>query len=241
MTTWEDAALLFGAAFGAALVSGAAGFGGALLLLPLLVRTVGPATAVPLLTVAQLIGNAARVAFGFREIRWRPVLAFLAGALPASVLGALAFVALPRPTVVRLIGAAILAFTLLRLSGWLALRSGAATLVGGGIVTGLASGLVGSAGPLGAAVFLSLGLPPVAYVASEAATALAMHGVKMAVYGATIPLPRAAWGLALLMGGAMIGGTWVAKRWIAQMAPERFRLFVAVLLVALALQMLIAG
>lgn len=40
------------------------------------------------------------------------------------------------------------------------------------------SGLAGSVGPLGAAVFLSLGLPPVAYVASEASTATSMHIVK---------------------------------------------------------------
>ena len=57
-------------------------------------------------------------------------------------------------------------------------------MIGGGIV-GLLSGLVGSAGPLGAAIFLSLGLPPVAYVASEAVTAFVMHGVKIIVISST--------------------------------------------------------
>lgn len=33
------------------------------------------------------------------------------------------------------------------------------------------------------AVFLYLGLPPIAYIASEAATATAMHIVKILVYG----------------------------------------------------------
>lgn len=40
----------------AAAVSGVAGFGGALLLLPLLTHTVGARAAVPLLTVAQRVG-----------------------------------------------------------------------------------------------------------------------------------------------------------------------------------------
>ena len=49
--------LLFTGSFLAAAISGAAGFGGALLLLPLLSRTIGTTLAVPVLTLAQLIGN----------------------------------------------------------------------------------------------------------------------------------------------------------------------------------------
>ncbi len=61
--------VLFAAAFIAAVISGAAGFGGGLLLLPLLVQTVGVIHAVPLLTIVQLIGNLSRVAFGFSQIQ----------------------------------------------------------------------------------------------------------------------------------------------------------------------------
>ena len=52
-------------------VSGAAGFGGALLLLPVLTLTTGAKAAVPILTVAQLLGNLSRAGFGWRDIRWR--------------------------------------------------------------------------------------------------------------------------------------------------------------------------
>ena len=71
---------------------------------------------------------------------------------------------------------------------------------------GFLSGLVGSAGPLGAAIFLSLGLPPVAYVASEASTALAMHAVKIVVYQQYIALGHEFWFLAVLMGMAFESG-----------------------------------
>lgn len=57
-------AVLFLAAFAAATISGAAGFGGALLLLPLLDHVVGTTVAVPLLTLAQAVGNASRVGLG---------------------------------------------------------------------------------------------------------------------------------------------------------------------------------
>ena len=84
-------------------------------------------------------------------------------------------------------------------------------------------------------------LPPVAYIASEAVTALAMHVVKTVVYQQSLTLGRETWLLALLLGVAMIAGTWASKRVIERMKPEKFRAFVAVLLVLLALQMLIFG
>lgn len=51
--------ILLVGSFLAALVSGAAGFGGSLLLLPVATACVGAEMAVPVLTIAQLIGNIA--------------------------------------------------------------------------------------------------------------------------------------------------------------------------------------
>lgn len=232
---------LFIAPFAAAAISGAAGFGGALLLLPLLIATVGPAQAVPLLTVAQLVGNLARAGFGFNQIQWRPVGLFLLGALPMSVLGALSFVELPKDVVTRAIGAAILVFVALRFFGRLQLMAGAARLIFGGGTAGFLSGLLGSAGPIGAAVFLTLGMPPVAYIASEATTALAMHGVKTLVYQQFIVLDRAFWLLAGMLGVAMVLGTWVARRVIEHMPQRLFQHFVAILLGIIGSYMLIHG
>jgi len=55
----------------AATVSGAAGFDGAFLLLSVVTFTAGAKAAVPILTVAQLLGNLSRAGFGWREVRWR--------------------------------------------------------------------------------------------------------------------------------------------------------------------------
>ena len=233
--------LLFVASFAAAAVSGAAGFGGALLLLPLLVATVGVTQAVPLLTIAQLIGNLSRAGFGFTQIHWKPVGLFLLGATPLAILGAMSFVQLPKELITRAIGAAILVFVVLKHFGLLRIKSGSSVLIGGGCVVGFLSGLVGSAGPLGAAIFLSLGLPPVAYIASEATTALAMHGVKTVVYQHYIVLDREFWFLAALMGVAMVLGTWSAKRVIERMPRETFQRFVAILLVVIAGYMVLHG
>ena len=52
------------ASFLAALISGTAGFGGALLLLPAITYYIGAEAAVPVITLAQLIGNISRMATG---------------------------------------------------------------------------------------------------------------------------------------------------------------------------------
>lgn len=65
-------------------------------------------------------------------------------------------------------------------------KAGNKTLLAGGAITGLLSGLAGSGGPIGAAVFLTLGLPPISYIASEATTATAMHILKTVIYSKLI-------------------------------------------------------
>lgn len=227
--------------FGAALVSGAAGFGGALLLLPVVTASVGAQAAVPVLTIAQLIGNISRMAMGWRQIDWKSVQWFSLSSLPLAALGAFGFSLLPKDIATRCIGAALVALALVKLCINRDLPRGKGTLIVGGAVTGGLSGLCGSGGPIGAAVFLSLGLPPVAYIASEAATATAMHILKTAVYSnmATMTFESLLAGVAV--GVAMIAGTFTANRIIKRMEARRFQKYVAVLLCVAGLYMMIAG
>nr|WP_294293027.1 sulfite exporter TauE/SafE family protein [uncultured Sphingomonas sp.] len=169
-------------------------------------------------------------------MRWRPVLLFLSTALPAAALGAWWFAALPKALMVRGMGIAILIFVVLKLRG-LTLTPSPRLLLIAGAVVGLLSGLVGSAGLLGAAIFLSLNLPPVAYLASEGTTPVAMHPVKWIVYDVTIDLRTDFWPLV----AAMIAGTWAGKRVIERLPVEKYRLLVAGLLAVTAVQMIVTG
>lgn len=227
--------------FIAALVSGAAGFGGALLLLPVVVYCVGPEQAVPLLTFAQLIGNGSRMLFGFRQIAWKPVTLFLLSAIPFSLIGAFGFSALSKDIVTRGIGAVLILFVLLKHYHLLEFKPGKKILLLGGALVGLISGLVGSAGPLGAAVFLTLDLPPVAYIASEATTATTMHLLKMFVYRQTLDLPSHTLFYGLAMGAAMILGTFLSRCLIQRLKKEQFRKWVGVLLCTTGVFMLLHG
>lgn len=233
--------ILFIGSFLAAAISGAAGFGGALLLLPILSKTIGTTMAVPVLTIAQLIGNLSRAFFGFKQIKWKPVYIFILGAVPMSVIGAFSFVKVPKELITRGIGFVIIVFVILKYFKVLKFEPSNRTMFIGGAVVGLISGLVGSAGPIGAALFLSLNLPPVSYISSEAVTAIAMHISKTIVYQKYIGIELYAMGIGLFMGVAMIAGTWAGKKVIDKMPKEVFVKFVGILLSVIGLQMLIFG
>lgn len=229
--------VLFVGGFAAAAISGAAGFGGVLLLLPLLTKTIGTTMAVPVLTIARLIGNLSRAFFGFKQIKWKPFRLFILDVVPMSVLGAYSFVEVPKEIISRLIGLAIILFVILKYFKILKLDPSDSTMVLGGRITGFISGLVGSAGPIGAALFLSFNLPPVSYIASEATTAIAMHVTKTIVYQKYLDIGLPALSIGLLMGFYMVLGTWIGMRILEKIPRDKFNKFVGALLRIIGLQM----
>lgn len=233
--------ILILASFLAALVSGAAGFGGSLLLLPIVIACVGAEVAVPVLTLAQLIGNISRMGTGLKQIKWDAVGWFCLTALPLSALGAFGFSVLPKDIVTRCIGAVLILLVFFKIKKIFELKGNKRTLLIGGAITGGLSGLAGSGGPIGAAVFLSLGLPPIAYIASEATTATAMHILKTVVYSKLTSLTLEALLTGLVMGVAMVGGTMIANKFIKNMDEDKFQKYVAILLCIVGAYMLIFG
>lgn len=233
--------ILILSSFAAAFVSGAAGFGGSLLLLPIVTAFVGAELAVPILTLAQLIGNIARMASGWEEIDWKSASLFCLTALPLASLGALGFSVLPKDTVSRVIGAVLIILVIFKLKNIFELKGNKKTLLIGGAVTGGLSGLIGSGGPIGAAVFLSLNLSPVSYIASEAATATAMHILKTVIYSKMSNLTWQTGCIGLIMGMAMIAGTFAAKSFIKKMDRNKFQKYVAILLCVVGLYMVVFG
>ncbi len=236
-----DLILIFLIAFLAATISGAAGFGGALLLLPVLTGIVGIKAAVPILTVGQIFGNASRVWFGRKELKWKPILFFLLTAIPLTIIGSYLFSDIDSKTVKTGIGGFLILLVVYRRIKIKKTGLGDKGMLIGGGLTGFLSGLAGSAGPLGAAFFLGLNLTATAYVASEAFTALTMHLTKTIVYNkySLIGLTELYYGL--FIGIAMILGSWTGKRIIEKLSKEKFIILVDILLIVSGLQMIITG
>ena len=225
----------------AATLSGVVGFGGALLLLPVLSFTVGGKSAVPILTVAQLLGNLSRASFGRRDIRWRPALLFSLGAVPASVIGSRLFVALPSALILRLIGGLLLLVVAMRHTTMGRRTFPERWLCPAGGAVGFLSSIAGSAGPLGAAVFLGLHLAPPAYVATEAVTAVFMHLTKTLIYSRYSAMSPHDLLRGLALGSAMVLGSWTGRKLTGRLPEKGFGLLVETFLVISAMSLLLGS
>jgi len=235
ITIW--AVLLF-ISWLAATISGVAGFGGSLIILPIFSFLIGAKKAIPILTIAWMMGNLSRAGFGYKEIRWKPVIYFCIGALPAAVLGSRMFVELPSGLIMKAIGTFLLAVVILR---HLNIKYTLAEkwFIPWGALVGFLSSILGSAGPIGAVAFLSLNLAPTAYVASEAVTAVLMHFTKAMVYGRYSLLTINDLWVGIILGLAMVVGSWTARRFIKNISGKAFGYFVDTLLVIAAFSLFI--
>jgi len=234
MVTWV---ILVFVSWFASTISGMAGFGGSLIILPVIAYLIGVKKAIPILTIAWLMGNFSRAAFSYKEIQWKPVALFCVGALPGAIIGSLLFVELPAKIILHVIGIFLIIIVVLRRFKALPTLS-PRWLIFWGILVGFLSAVIGSAGPIGAAAFLSLNLAPVAYIASEAVTAVFMHFVKTVVYEHSSLLTFADFGKGLVLGLAMVAGSWTSKKLIKKISLSQFGTMVDILMVLAAISLL---
>ena len=237
-----EVAVLLAGAFVASIVAAVAGFGGAAILLPILVALFGPRDAIPILAVAGLVSNGSRVALNHGSISWQIVGWFALGGIPAALVGGFLFAAAPLEALTRLIGAFLLASV-----AWRHLRPrpsgvlGPRTFTAIGAVFAFASALVGSIGPIMAPFFLAAGLVKSAYIGTEAAASVVMQVAKLVAYGIAAILTPFMGALGLLMVPAMLTGTWIGKRIVDRMSERIFIAVIEVVLVATGVVFLIGG
>lgn len=224
----------------ASAMSAVAGFGGVVVLLPVLTLVFGVRDAVPILTVAQLVGNASRVWLNRRAVCWPVVGWFAVGSVPLGALGGVVFATAPLPLLTRAVGAFLLLAVACRHLGlktnrpmprWAFAPVGAA----GSFVSAVA----GTAGPLTAPFFLAFGLVKGAYIGTEAATAVVTHATKIAVYGTAALMTARGVGVGLLLGAVMVVGTHLGKRLVDRVTERAFVLIVEAVLVVAGLYFLI--
>ncbi|MDE3151238.1 MAG: sulfite exporter TauE/SafE family protein [Gemmatimonadota bacterium] len=239
MTGWPGgavAALLAVVALAAATLAGVTGFGGAAVLLPVLVGAFGIRDAIPILTVAQLVGNGSRVWFNRSELDLRVALWYTLGAVPFGLLGGFLFAEAPLRGLERLLGIFLILIVVWRhrprrrparsfpVPTFAAIGAGASVL----------SALVGSVGPIMAPLFLAYGLVKGAYIGTEALATVVTHVAKLAAYGEASVMSWREVGIGLALGPLMVTGSYLGKRITDRLAVRTFTVLIE-------LTMLVAG
>lgn len=224
----------------AGLLSGSVGFGGGMILLPVITYFYGVEVSVPVSTVAQLLSNLSRVVIGWKEISWKAVGWFLLLALPFTALGAFGFAKVPKAPMTVVLCFFLIVFAIMKLMGKMKLPHRPSTMIVGGGVTGFVNGLLGISGPLSSAVFLSIELAPVSYIASEATAAAAMHIVKALVYGRLNLMNVNIFLSGIGIGCAMMIGNFIAMRCIRNVNKKLYQKIVAGIMIAVSLWLIIS-
>ena len=206
-------------------LSGIVGFGASVMLMPVLVIAFGPLQAVPIMAIAAIMANLARVIVWRRDVNWRACWAYAATGVPFAALGAATLLALPARVIEAALGVFFIAMIGVR--RWLAarrLKLGLAQLALVGVPIGYLTGVVVSTGPLTAPVFLATGLVKGAFLSTEAAASLAVYLAKAAVFRSFGALPLEIALKGLITGSTLMVGAFIAKRFVLRMEPERFHL-----------------
>ncbi len=228
-----------------ALVAGAlgglVGTGSSLILLPVLVVLDGPRVAVPVMAIAAVLANVARVAAWWREIRWRPVLAYAVPGTPAAVVGAHTLMTIS-PTVVDAVLAAffVVMIPLRRVAAARQWRVRLWQLAVAGVIVGFLTGLVLSTGPLSVPIFTGFGLSGGAFLGSEAAGALVLYAGKLTTFTQLGALDETMVVHGLVIGAALMVGPFLIRRIVARASPRTYALMIDAVLVVAAIGMAIA-
>jgi uncharacterized membrane protein YfcA len=233
--------VVFVLALGAGALGALVGTGSSLVLLPVLVILYGPREAVPMMGIAAVLANIARVAAWWRQIRWRPVLAYATPGTPAAVLGAHTLLTISPRIVDGFLGAFFLTMIpVRRVMAARAWRVRLWQLSAAGAVVGFLTGLVLSTGPLSVPVFTGFGLSGGAFLGSEAASSLLLYAAKLATFGQAGALTPSLVARGLAIGAALMVGPFLTRGLVRRLHAHTYATLIDVVLVAAAAGMFIA-
>jgi uncharacterized membrane protein YfcA len=227
---------------GAGTLAGIVGFGGTTILLPILTLQFGPKAAVPIMAIASILGNFARVMVWWREVRWSAVAAYSATAIPAAWLGAHTMLQLDPRTLELALGLFFLAMIPIR--RWFAaggLKVSLAGLVMAGAVIGFLTGIVANTGPINTPFFLAHGLTKGGFIGTEAMSSLAMFSSKVTAFRNFGALPLTTIASGMIVGASLMAGTYLSKRFLMRINENTFTGLMDVILLIAGIAMIIGA
>ena len=234
--------LLFVLALAVGVLSGVVGTGSSIVLLPLLVLLYGPRVAVPVMAIAAVMGNVGRVIAWWRQIQWRPVLAYSLPGIPAAAFGARTLLSIP-PGVVEL---CIAAFFVAMIPVRRLLRRKRYTIriwqmSVAGLIIGYLTGLVITTGPLSVPIFSGYGLTGGAFLGSEATSAVLLYLSKLATFETAGALPLVVILRGLVIGSALLVGALAARRIVDRITARTYAFLIDGVLIIGAVGMILSA
>lgn len=214
-------ALVVAIAFGSSIIGGISGFGAGLIVTPMLLPLVGVKGVIPVVGVAMVVGNLARM-FVYRHHIDTSVLArMLVAILPGTVLGVWLYAMLPAQVLAVFIGTILIASVPTRRY----LKRHQITPPPAGVSTvaflcGVLAGNAPGGGVIIITLLLGMGLHGPALLGTDAIIGTAISLTNTALFGGFGLLDLSRLMIGLSIGAAMIPGAFLARALVTRMTAQ---------------------
>ena len=227
---------------GAGTLGGIIGTGSSLILMPVLVIVFGAQQAVPIMAIGAMMGNLGRVITWRNEVDWRACAAYCLTAVPAAALGVHTLLALSAHVIEFALG--IFFISMIPIRRFIASRAIRFTaihmaLIGGPV--GFLTGIMVSTGPITVPVFTMYGLERGAFLGTEAAASMMVYLTKVITFKSLDALPLQIVWQGLIVGAALMLGSFIARPIVLKIPPIKFKLMVDLLMLLSGLSLLWAA
>jgi uncharacterized membrane protein YfcA len=220
-------ALILFASFVTAVLHGAIGMAGGVIMAAILAHFINIKVAVPVMTTALIISHFSRAVMYFRETDWKIAFRVLLFGCPTIIIGAIVFsVISPRTIAIVFATFLIASFPIKYWAKKNKITTGPKLLAGASVVWGMLAGNV-----IGPAFFLApflmgTGINRLAFVGTLASITFVMNVVKLSVFGATDLITGELLLLGVLIGLMTVPGNWVGRSILTRMQDRDHRLII---------------
>lgn len=216
-----DLAIIAVSAFVAGISSGMSGFGGGLLLPPVLAPILGVQHVVPVLSVSMLMTNLHRFWLYRQHLDKRLTAMVLIAMIPAVILGTTLYLSLPHNAIAIVLGGFLLAsIPLGRILAARKIRLQTPGLLGFSFGFGILSGATSGTGVLMVPVLMGAGLVGTTFLATDAAISIAVNSTRALIFNTADGLQAEILVAAVLIGLCTIPGNYIA-RWVLRRTSLR--------------------
>ena len=215
------------ASFATAVLHGAIGMAGGVIMAAILAHFIGIKAAVAVMTCALVFSHLSRAIMYFRDTDWKIAFRVLLFGCPMIVVGALIFGVIS-PKVIAIIFAAFLiaSFPIKYWAKKRQIKTGPRLLAGASAIWGILAGNVIGPAFFLAPFLLGTGMNRLAFVGTLASVTLVMNLLKLSVFGATDLINYELFLLGVLIGIMTIPGNWVGRSILKRMQDREHRLII---------------
>ena len=229
------AAILF-ASFATAVLHGAIGMAGGVIMAAILAHFIGIKAAVPVMTTALILSHFSRAVMYFRDTDWKIAFRVLLFGCPTIIVGALIFSVISPRAIATIFALFLIAsFPIKHWARQNQINTGPRLLAAASAIWGMLAGNVIGPAFFLAPFLLGTGMSRMTFVGTLASITLVMNVLKLTVFGATDLINSELLVLGALIGVMTIPGNWVGRSILKRLQDSDHRLiidFLTVLMIA---------